>query len=75
MGHTQTICPEFCQKGKGGMGWKLQGKWIKKGLTCFVGFVRTMRELTACVPADGKDLAGERENSVLPEIQGRHVLE
>ena len=56
------------------MGWELQGKWVKKGLTCFVCFFCTMRELTACVQADGKDLAEERENLVLPEGQRRHVL-
>lgn len=35
----------------------------------------TARELSACVQAAGKYLAGERKNQVLPEIQRRRVLE
>lgn len=57
------------------MGWKLQGEVGKERSDLFCLAFCTMRELTACVQADGKELAGERKNSVLPEIWRRRVLE
>lgn len=58
----QTIFSDFCHQGKERNGLEAAGE-VGKERSALCGLVFcTRRELPACVQADGKDLAGEREN-------------
>lgn len=61
MEQRQTMFSEFLHKGKGRNGLEAAGEVGKERSELFGLVFCTMRELSACVQADGKDLVREEK--------------